>query len=177
MDESHVHDITRVIQLALAPAFLLTAVASLLNVFANRLARIVDRVRSVQRTAGGPGAPPPSSPREEIQILERRARLVRWAITLGTVAALLVSLVIGSAFLGFMLRVNFAKAVAVLFIASMAALTLALGLFLREVTLAVGSLGALLPRPLRPPALRGGLPGEPAGPRGGKVPGGGAGPA
>jgi hypothetical protein len=167
MDESHVHDITRVIQLALAPAFLLTAVASLLNVFANRLARIVDRARSVQRVPGGPGAPPLGSPREEIDVLERRARLVRWAITFGTVAALLVSLVIGSAFLGFMLRVNFARAVAVLFIASMAALTLALGLFLREVTLAVGSLAVLLPRPLRPTALRGGLPGAPAGTPGG----------
>ena len=42
MPESHVQDITRVIQLALAPAFLLTGVASLLNVFTARLARIVE---------------------------------------------------------------------------------------------------------------------------------------
>jgi len=149
MDESHVHDITRVIQLALAPAFLLTAVASLLNVFANRLARIVDRYRAVQRGPGAPGEEVRGTPGEEIRVLERRTHLVRWAITLGTVAALLIWLVIGIAFLGFILRVNFARAVAVAFVAAMGALTLALGLFLREVTVAVGSLEGLLPRALR----------------------------
>jgi len=136
MDETHVHDIARVIQLALAPAFLLTAVGSLLNVFANRLARIVDRYRAVS------GRSPPAGAAEisaEIRVLERRATLVRWAITLATGAALFVSLVIGFAFLGFMLKVNFARVVATLFVAAMAALTVALGFFLREVTVAIGS--------------------------------------
>jgi hypothetical protein len=36
--------VTRVIQLALTPAFLLTAVAALLNVFSTRLGRVADRV-------------------------------------------------------------------------------------------------------------------------------------
>jgi hypothetical protein len=39
--------------------------------------------------------------------------------------------------------------VAVLFVAAMTALTFALGLFLREVTLAVGSLEAWLPSAIR----------------------------
>ncbi len=137
MDESHVHDITRVIQLALAPAFLLTAVASLLNVFANRLARVVDRGRAL-RERRAEGARPAAE--EELGFLERRIWLVRWAITLGTGAALFVSLVIGFAFLGFILQVNFGRLVAALFVAAMAALTLGLTFFLREVTLAIGSL-------------------------------------
>jgi hypothetical protein len=41
---------------------------------------------------------------------------------------------------------NFAMVVAGLFVAAMGALTLALGFFLREVVLAVGSLETLLPR-------------------------------
>jgi hypothetical protein len=45
MEESHVHDIARVIQMALAPAFLLSAVGALLNVFANRLAWVRSRWR------------------------------------------------------------------------------------------------------------------------------------
>jgi small-conductance mechanosensitive channel len=144
MEESHVHDIARVIQLALAPAFLLTGVASLLNVFANRLARIVDRTR-VLEVRVEPGGDDPA----ELEILRRRGELVRWAITMGTGAALFVTLVIGFAFLGFLLKVNFAMGVAGLFVAAMAALTLALGLFLREVTLAVGSLEAFLPSAIR----------------------------
>ena len=140
MEETHVKDIARVIQLALAPAFLLTGVASLLNVFANRLARIVDRTRVLEiRVEPGCDGPP------ELEILRRRGELVRWAITMGTGAALFVSLVIGFAFLGFLLGMNFASVVAGLFVAAMVALTLALGLFLREVTLAVGSLEAMLP--------------------------------
>jgi len=147
MDEAHVHDITRVIQLALAPAFLLTAIAGFLNVFSNRLARIVDRGR-ILRTRPRAG-PEPAGADRDLRDIERRGRLVRWAITLGTGAALLVSLVIGFAFLGFMVRVNFARPVAGLFVAAMGALTLALGFFLAEVTLAVAGIERA-PSPPRP---------------------------
>jgi small-conductance mechanosensitive channel len=144
MEESHVQDIARVIQVALAPAFLLTGVASLLNVFVNRLARIVDRTRVLEARVERTGESP-----AELEVLRLRAELVRWSITMGTGAALFVSLVIGFAFLGFLLGMNFALVVAVLFVAAMTALTFALGLFLREVTLAVGSLEAWLPSAIR----------------------------
>jgi hypothetical protein len=144
VQEPHVQDIARVIQMALAPAFLLTGVASLLNVFATRLARIVDRTR-VLEVRLEPGGDSP----EELEVLRVRGELVRWAITMGTGAALFVALVIGVTFLGFLLGVNFSMVVAGLFVGAMAALTLALGLFLREVTLAVGSLEAWLPSAIR----------------------------
>jgi hypothetical protein len=144
MEESHIHDIARVIQLALAPAFLLTGVASLLNVFATRLARIVDRTRNLEKRVETGGESP-----AELEILRRRGELVRWAITMGTFAALFVTLVIGIAFVGFLLKVNFSMVVAGLFVAAMTALTFALGFFLREVTLAVGSLEAWLPGTIR----------------------------
>jgi hypothetical protein len=144
MEESHIHDIARVIQLALAPAFLLTGVASLLNVFATRLARIVDRTRNLEKRVETGGESP-----AELEILRRRGELVRWAITMGTFAALFVTLVIGIAFVGFLLKVNFSMVVAGLFVAAMTALTFALGFFLREVTLAVGSLEAWLPAAIR----------------------------
>ncbi len=141
MEESHVHDIARVIQMALAPAFLLSAVGALLNVFANRLARIVDRTRALEARLDPTSERPP-----ELEVLKRRGGLVRWAITMGTGAALLVSLVIGVAFIGFLAKMNFSMLVAGLFVAAMGALTLALTFFLREVVLAVGSLEAILPR-------------------------------
>lgn len=47
MDAS-IDAITNNIQLALAPVFLLTAVATLINAISTRLARTVDRMRSIQ---------------------------------------------------------------------------------------------------------------------------------
>ena len=139
MDESHIQDTTRVIQLALAPAFLLSALAGLLNVFTNRLARIVDRYRDlVEKTPGAAPRLPGKASRTELGRLDRRAKLVRWALTLATGAALLITLVIGFAFLGYLLGVNFAIVVAALFIAAMLSLTVALGFFLAEVTIAIG---------------------------------------
>lgn len=146
--EAHVQDIARVIQLAVAPVFLLTAVGSLLGVFSNRLARIVDRSRAIEGRLPSLAEPERKSLAAERRTLERRARVVRLAIILATAAALLVCLLIAFAFLGFILHADFARLVAGLFIAAMAALTGALAAYLREVLLAIGALRALLPLPL-----------------------------
>jgi hypothetical protein len=143
--ESHVQDITRVIQLAVAPVFLLTAMGSFLAVFSNRLARIVDHSRALDSRLANLGP----SEREELEAerrtLDRRRAVVRWAIIFATTAALLVCLLIASAFLGFILRADVSRVVALLFIGAMAALTGALAFFLREVLLAIGMLGFVPP--------------------------------
>ncbi len=143
--ESHVQDITRVIQLAVAPVFLLTAMGSFLAVFSNRLARIVDHSRVLDNRLANLGP----SEREELEAerrtLDRRRAVVRWAIIFATTAALLVCLLIASAFLGFILRADVSRVVALLFIGAMAALTGALTFFLREVLLAIGMLGFVTP--------------------------------
>jgi len=132
--ESHLTDISRVIQLAVAPVFLLTAVATLINAMNTRLSRIVDRRRVVQsRTAGG-GEPEAQA---ELERLARRSRLVYSAMLSAVLAALLVCMVVASAFLGALLAVDLSRVVAALFIGAMAAMIAALSLFLREVYLAV----------------------------------------
>jgi hypothetical protein len=47
--DSSIDAITNNIQLALAPVFLLTAVATLINAISTRLARTVDRMRAIQQ--------------------------------------------------------------------------------------------------------------------------------
>ena len=47
--DSSIDAITNNIQLALAPVFLLTAVATLINSISSRLARSVDRMRAIQQ--------------------------------------------------------------------------------------------------------------------------------
>jgi hypothetical protein len=135
--ESHAIDIARVIQLSVAPVFLLTALGTMLSVLSGRLARIVDRARALlERTAKL--APADRGPfEEEIRVLVRRRRLVNLAITSGTTAALLVCLLIASAFVGYLAKADLSAFLAVLFIAAMAAFVAALVFFLREILVAV----------------------------------------
>lgn len=134
--ESPIADVAHVIQLSVAPVFLLTAVGAILGVLSTRLGRIVDRSRVLaDRLAGlAPEARPPLD--RELGLLLRRRRLVNMAITCGTCAALMVAGVIASAFLGFLLGWRVAGAVAVLFILAMLFVMAALLLFLREVFIA-----------------------------------------
>jgi hypothetical protein len=135
--ESHLGDISRVIQLAIAPVFLLTAIATLITALNNRLGRVVDRRRVVQDRTPLLAGPPLDAARRELQLLSRRIRLVYFAILSAVSAALLVCIVIAGAFLGALMAMDLARLVAVLFVLAMFALIACLGMFLREVFLAV----------------------------------------
>ena len=101
------------IQLAIAPIFLLMAVATTLTVFAGRLSRIVDRGRSLEAR----GTPDNAAHRDELRVLERRAQLIYRALSLGVSAAILVSLLMALAFAGEIFHFNTAAPVALLFMA------------------------------------------------------------
>jgi len=133
-------DIVHVIQLAVAPVFLLTGVATLLNVLASRLGRIIDRGRLMEREFGARTEGETQEMRVELGFLSRRARMVNIAITLGTISALLVCVVIALLFVGAYYAFDVRGAVAGLFVACTVALIGSLVTFLREIFLAVGSL-------------------------------------
>lgn len=135
-DLTRLTEIGHVIQLAVAPVFLLSGVGAMLVVLTNRLARIIDRGRVVE--AGLPEAGETAAPgiRAELTVLSQRARLINWAISLCTVCALLVSGVIVSLFLGPFLQLDLSAVVAWAFIAAMIALCSALVSFLREIFVA-----------------------------------------
>ena len=134
--DAHVFDITRVIQLAIAPVFMLTAVASIINALLGRLARAVDRRRVVEGVLDTSEGEKRADGIVELQLLARRIQLVLWAIGFAVLSALLVCLLIGTAFMGAYTALDLSRTVAILFIASVAALTGCLLLFMREVFLA-----------------------------------------
>lgn len=137
--EPHLTDISHVIQLAVAPVFLLTAIATLINALNTRLGRIVDRRRVVQERLHNRKPGEAEAADREIRHLTRRSRLIYHAIFCAVLSALLVCLVVAGAFLGALLGVDLARSVATLFIAAMLAMIAGLSLFLREVYLAVRS--------------------------------------
>lgn len=133
--------VAHVIQLAVAPVFLLTGVGAILGVLINRLARVVDRFRILEQGAGkSEEAERRQMAQVEMSILARRARHIHWAISLCTVCALLICIVIAALFVGSILSADLSATIAILFIAAMLALIAGLLTFLREITLATGSI-------------------------------------
>src|SRR5512144_1654938 len=90
--------IAHAIQLAIAPVFLLTGIAGLLGVMANRLARVIDRARSLEVTWKSLDERGRAAARVEARHLERRRRFCSWSINFSTSAAFLVCLVIVTLF-------------------------------------------------------------------------------
>jgi hypothetical protein len=150
IQESPITDIAQIIELAVAPVFLLSGIGAMLAVMTNRLSRIVDRARRVEADANPAEAP---DPEPELTLLSRRAKLIGLSIGLCTITALLVSSVIAILFLGAFLTFDAAVLVALLFIAAMLAFIAALLFFLREVLLATAGLRFLRrPRAAEPGA-------------------------
>jgi hypothetical protein len=129
-------DVAHAIQLALAPVFLLTGIAGILNVMAGRLARIIDRGRHLTEH---PMPEPLALLRNvdlELASLEQRRHLASSAITACTLSALLVCTVIAALFVEVLLQVELRVLVGLVFTASTVALVVGLAYFLREVHLA-----------------------------------------
>ena len=134
-------DIAHAIQLAVAPVFLLSGVGVLLGVLTNRLARIVDRARIAEAKLDAAATEGERRDLDgKLQVLARRARYINTAITLITITALLVSLVVALLFASTFVPINLAAYVAVLFVASMLTLVVGLLSFLLEVRISIASL-------------------------------------
>ena len=136
----HVSDITRIIQLAVAPVFLLTAIGTILSALNNRLGRIVDRRRVLEDRLRGKDAAARAAETEDVQELEllaRRISLIYHAIVMAIVCALLVCLLVACAFLGVFVTLDIARLLGTLFILAMFALIGSLWLLLKEVFIAV----------------------------------------
>jgi hypothetical protein len=129
-------DVAHAIQLALAPVFLLTGIAGILNVMTGRLARIIDRGRYLTERELPPATLASAAYPVELASLEFRRHLASSAIAASTLSALLVCVVIASLFLQVLLQVELRWVVGALFTGSTMALVVGLGYFLREVHLA-----------------------------------------
>src|SRR5271169_203334 len=130
-------DIAHLIQIALTPIFLISAIGVTLNVLTSRLARIVDRARAMESELGHPEYRPGGRDlHSALDVLARRARYINAAITLITLSALFISLVVVMLFVNAFLRWDLSAFIACLFILSMATLAAALLTFLIEVRIA-----------------------------------------
>ena len=129
------------IQVALTPIFLISAIGVTLNVLTNRLARIVDRARSMEEQLRSTQHHPDSRELHgQLGVLARRARWINAAITLITISALFIALVVVMLFVNAFLRWDLSAFIACMFILSMLSLAAALLAFLIEVRIATKTL-------------------------------------
>lgn len=132
--------VVHVIQLAVAPVFLLTAIGTLLSVMTNRLSRIIDRARHWEARLTTASPSETADIHGQLATLSLRAKLIGRAIALATATALLVCTVIAVIFLGDFFQFNITIPVAIFFIVGMFSLVIALLFFLREIYIATARL-------------------------------------
>lgn len=137
--EAHVPEIAGVIQLAVAPVFLLSGIGTVISALSIRLGRAVDRRRELEAKLPSLPQEEVASAREELQVIARRIRFVYLAIVFAVSSALFVCLLIAGAFLGAFVRTDLSYTIGAMFVFAMLALVVCLLLFLREIFLAVST--------------------------------------
>lgn len=124
------------VQLSLAPVFLLAAIGAILNVMNARLTWLIERINFVERRhEKGIG----EREAEELPALRQRQSFAQMAVSLSTSAALTICLVVAILFISAFIEPRIGTIVAVLWIATMAQLSVALLLFFRETRLATST--------------------------------------
>jgi hypothetical protein len=138
--ESDIAGLAHVIQLAIAPVFLLTGIGSLLGVMAHRLGRIIDRARCVENNWAFLNQTQRDDAKLEFSGLALRAKLTSTAINFCAFAALLVCVLIAALFIDAFIGVSLKWLVGGLFVVAMGSLSGGIICFLREVHIAMRTL-------------------------------------
>lgn len=134
-------EIGHIIQLSIAPVFLLTGVGTNMLVLTNRLARIIDRTRALEEKLEAEAADRLTQARpqarqaalNELDVLFGRAKKINRAIFLSTSCALLICLVVAILFLADAMDLKLVTTIASLFVLAMVSLTGSFVYLLREI--------------------------------------------
>ena len=134
-------DVAHLIQVALTPIFLISAIGVTLNVLTSRLARIVDRARAMESEVSRPDYQTGGRDlHAALSVMARRAGYINAAITLITLSALFIALEVVMLFVNAFAHWDLAAFIAIMFILSMLAFAAALTAFLIEVRIATTTL-------------------------------------
>lgn len=133
-------EIGEAVRQAVAPVFLLSGVGVTLTLLTNRLARVVDRARTLEQRESQTHERDMTELRDTVVALALRARLLGRAIALCTICALLVSMVVVALFVGALAGYRLGLLIGALFIVAMFSFIGGLLCFLREVFVATRTL-------------------------------------
>lgn len=132
--------IAQTIQLALAPVFVLVAIGNIIATLTQRLGRVVDRSRELQRLHGETAGKDHDMIVREIRLTDRRIALIGKALLRLVLAALAIGLTVVLLFVEEFAHIGLNPVAAGTFILAIALLMWALVLFLRETREATAAL-------------------------------------
>ena len=140
MNSLSIDQLVPLLQVSIGPMILVSGVGLLLLTMTNRLARVVDRARSLGRDARDATEGNRGRLRGQLDILVSRARLIRSAIALATVSILLAGFLIIALFLTKLLGLEVGWLICALFVGCITSLVLSMTEFLRDVNLSLSAL-------------------------------------
>lgn len=134
------NQIVPVLQLAIGPVILISGIGLLLLSMTNRFGRVIDRSRILADAITRVSADRAVVLRTQMDILWKRARLIRSAISLATGSVLLASGLIILLFLSALLGWEVVPIIVTLFTACMTTLIGSMAFFLRDINLSLEAL-------------------------------------
>ena len=140
MHSTPLHELIPVLQVAIGPVILISGVGLLLLTLTNRYGRTIDRSRHLVRELRELAGTDRERLTGQIEILYRRARLIRLSILLAGVSVLLASVLIIALFLTALWKLEVGLLISLLFIACMVALSGSLVTFIRDLNLSLMAL-------------------------------------
>ncbi|CAO4152345.1 DUF2721 domain-containing protein [Methylorubrum thiocyanatum] len=128
--------IAHIIQVALAPAFLLSALATLLNVFSTRLGRVADKVDALSATLPGADGEARATLDRRLAYLRRRSLLLDLAVVLASLGGVMTGAAVLTLFVGALRDASAASVLFACFGFALVCTILAILAFLAEILLA-----------------------------------------
>jgi len=137
-----------ILQLSISPVILISGVGLLLLTLTNRFGRMLDRTRFIKGEMSRPlKASEVAGLRAQIDILQRRATILRLSITLAAVTVLLAAVLILVLFLAALLKLEAGLLIVVIFAVGQVALIGSMVAFIREMNLSLEAVRLELDRP------------------------------
>lgn len=140
MSATPLSEIIPVLQVAIGPMILISGVGLLLLTMTNRLGRAIDRARQLARELQQPNQAQREPVLAQMNIIYRRARVLRLTITLAGLSVLLAAVLIVTLFLTALLKWDNGLFVSLIFIACMGSLVASLVGFIYDIHLSLVAL-------------------------------------
>ena len=129
-----------VLQTAIGPTILISGVGLLLLTMTNRLARTIDRTRTLAREVPDASEPDHTKNAGQLRVLWRRARLIRLSIALASLSALFAAILIIVLFVTALLQMENVWLICALFIICLVCLIGSLIVFIHDINQALAAL-------------------------------------
>jgi hypothetical protein len=143
MPATSLHDLIPVLQVAIGPVILISGLGLLLLTLTNRFGRAVDRSRQLVRELRETREMPDIERRhlgEQVEIIYRRAQLIRLSVIMAAISLLLASMLIITLFLTALFKLEIGLIISLIFISCMASLIVSLVAFIRDIHLSLVAL-------------------------------------